>query len=137
MHLEVLTELWLRESTGARAFALEAVAHHRADRLEQARACVVVEGRERRVRRELRAPQRVVGVAPADARHRSLVAQQRVDAAAVVAVEDQLRELRRLEIEVEAEHPGALRLERGEAPQPGRVDVVDQHARDLPGARRG
>ena len=89
----MLTELRLRETAGAGTFELETVGEDPAHRVEQPLPLAGVERRQRRVGRQLRPPQRVVRVAPSDAGDGPLVAQDRVDAAAVVTVEDQLREL--------------------------------------------
>src|SRR4029453_13660146 len=77
-------------------FTLQRIRQRGAHLVEQALSLLGPERRERGVGRQLRAPQRVVGVAAADARHGALIAQQRVYPAAVLSVQDELGELVRV-----------------------------------------
>ena len=88
VHGEVLAELG-GESPAALAFHLEGVGEHIVDRIDQPAAFLVVELGQRRVGRELRAVQDVVGVPAAHTGDRSLVAQDRVDVAVVIARQEE------------------------------------------------
>jgi hypothetical protein len=93
VHDELVPQLRLGEPAGAFPLALQRLGQLCPHRVEQAVAVVGAERRQRRVRRQSGAPQGVVGVAPSDAGDGALVAQERVHPAAVVALEDQRREL--------------------------------------------
>ena len=93
VHGEVLAEL-VRDRPPSRVRSRSRPsASTSCDRGEQPLALVGLQRLQRRVRRELGAVQHVVGVAAADAGDRALVAQDRVDAAAVGRGAQPLREL--------------------------------------------
>src|SRR5207249_552954 len=96
------------EAAVALTLALERVRQRGPHLVQEPLALVGSERCERRVGRELRPPQRVVGVAAADAGHGALVAQHRVDAAAVVALQDELYELVRIRLGPETRHGSLL-----------------------------